>query len=92
VSKPLTPGERMVWAAVYAKERDIRNPPRDLNYPKNVEALREWERGQAYHAIESACYAVQAMREAADHMKNGFGEDSDVYQMFVDMLGDGDGN
>jgi len=82
----MTQGERLVWAAAYAKEFDLRNPPRECCLPKNDAMWREWEESQVHQAIELACCAVAYMRRVRGDIQNGYGKDSDVAQMLDDIL------
>jgi len=83
----MTPGERQVWAAVYARGyRALRHPPRALRQPSLDAEWRIWEREQICAAIESARSAVSYMRAAREQVKKGWGADSSTYKMLLDML------
>ena len=84
----MTQGEKMVWAAVFAAKHDISNPPRHCLVPHGEETdkrWQEWEANQAVSAIEFAGYAVLRLREVEGRVADGFGEDSDVYQLYMEM-------
>jgi len=78
----------MVWAAVFARELDLHNPPRHVLQPGAEEKWGEWEANQAVSAAEVACGAVQHLRELPIRVVEGFGGDSDVYEMLKEMLDD----
>lgn len=83
----MTEGEKMVWAAVYAKKRDLSNRPSDCIIGEGSdERWRQWEEDQTVSAIEHANYAVQAMREALPAVIEGYGEDDDTTRHLKDML------
>jgi len=81
--------ERMIWAAVFAKERDLHNPPRHVIGPGPDKAKEwiEWERGQIHCAVEIAGGAITQLREELESIKEGFFDDSDVYLFLAEMLG-----
>jgi hypothetical protein len=82
----MTDGEQLVWAAVFAKLYDLSNPPPHVTKPGRDKVWRAWERGQVVDAVERAGHAVRYLREIRGHVKEGFGDNSDVYQMLVEML------
>jgi hypothetical protein len=56
----VTEGERLVWAAVFARAFDTENAPRHV---VRAPALRaEYERTRFQRAIEAASHAVDALR------------------------------
>ena len=50
----------------------------------------EWEMNQANIAAEHAAHAVVALREVVPNVLEGFGDDSDVYQMTAEMVKEDD--
>lgn len=84
----LNDGEKLVWAAVFAKYHDLRNPPPGMATPSNDEQWKKWEQGQIASAVEHAYSAVVYLRKAHGYIEEGFGADSDTYKMFVTMIGE----
>lgn len=85
----MSEGERMVWAATYAR---VRAEWMDRGLPDHVsihndEARAAWESDCAGQAIEHAYAAVIALRKALPETLEGWGEDSDVYRMAAEMAG-----
>jgi hypothetical protein len=88
----MTNGERMVWAATYAvnyvKEMSTQwehccGARSNAEYTK----LRDEAEEVAIHsAIESASCAVRHLRDAEPEIREGWGEDSDVFKMAEEML------
>lgn len=91
----MTNGEKMLWAAAYSKQFKF-------DIPGYVhQEFQEWrqgvrlgpdpweayEIGQAASAAEYATGVVTRLRSALSAVAEGFGEDSDVYQMIKEMLG-----
>ena len=68
----MTSGEKLIWAAMYARE---------LRYGVGDEP------SMVATAVENAWAAVQCLREVTDTVSNGWGEDSEVFQMLVEMQG-----
>jgi hypothetical protein len=88
---PLTTGERRVWASVYAQRlQDMREYPSGLYVPGNEDQVDVFEATCILGAIEAACHAVQHLREHASAVKEGFGEDNEVYLMLAEMIGESD--
>lgn len=54
----MTLNERLIWAAVFAREFDLRNPPRGVVLPGRSDKWKEWEAAKVHQAMEAACNAV----------------------------------
>lgn len=78
----LTVAEQAAYGSVFGAEyrKSIRSPPADVIH--NHDKWEEWERGQATSAAEVAWSVVDRMREIRADMVAGFGEDSDVVEMY----------
>lgn len=73
---PLTENEKLIWAASYAVE-----------WSRGLEARAE--RGVPMYVptyIENAAAAVVEAREAHDSVKEGWGEEDEVYLMLKQMM------
>ena len=81
---PMSHGEQLVWAAVFAKEFNLKNPP--PHTANDREAWGQWEEGQVSSAIEIASCAVGYLRESGARIEEGFGADSDVYLRLLQVL------
>jgi len=68
--KPMTAAEQMVWAAVFAKEYDIHNPPSSAI--ADDDKWKEWELSQLTSAAECAGGAVSALRGAQEAIREGW--------------------
>jgi hypothetical protein len=86
--KPLTEGERAIWAAAFVKAYDISRPPYDAVKPGNDKAWTSWEQDQCASAVEVAWATVYRLRGVWRRVVEGWGEYSDVTTMLRDMLGD----
>jgi hypothetical protein len=74
----MSPGERMVWAAVYAAD-----------WSRQVELKRTMGTDvSAEYSIEAAWAAVDDMQQARDGVREGWGEGDEVLTMLDEMLGD----
>jgi len=73
----MTNGEKMVWAAVFAKEFDLSKCGCDA----------EKESTMVHQAIEEAAGAVYYMRKERDSIIEGFGESSDVTVLLNEIMG-----
>lgn len=85
--KPMTKGERQVWAATYAAEfvDCLKHPP---EYACRSDAARdEWESGQIHSAVESAGCAVRYLRDNVDSIRRSYNESGPTYLMMCEMLG-----
>lgn len=80
----MTDGEKMVWAAVFAKHYDLSSPPRDVVH--DTKKWQAWESAQVHIAIECAAGAVERMREEVEAIAKGFGADSLVTIALADMV------
>lgn len=69
----MSPGEKLVWAAVFAKEYDISNPPRGMS--ENPKLWEQWENAATQAAIECAATAVNRLRGALPSIAERFGDD-----------------
>ena len=76
----MTEGERMVWAAAYARYFMD-------DYEKQQQYGKRWHRSIP-SAIEWAWSAVREMREAKQKVIEGWGDDNDVTLMLKEMIGD----
>ena len=84
----MTEGEQMVWAATYARMRaDWMAHPMPDSCVHDAKAREEYESLGTHNAIEGACYAVLALREALPGIAEGYDPDSDVYRMAAEMVG-----
>lgn len=78
----LTIAEQAAYGSVFGAEyrRSIERPPADIIH--DYDKWEAWERGQATSAAEVAWSVVERLREIRPDMVDGFGEDSDVVQMY----------
>ena len=83
----MTDGEKMIYAAVFAKEANLRNPPGGMCRPGNGDEWRRWEADQIASAAEYASTMVEYYRIAGARIIDGWGEDSVDYRMFCAMTG-----
>jgi hypothetical protein len=69
----MTEGEKVVWAAVFAREFDLHNPPRQcLGASRETDQLwREWEQSKCHSAAEVASAAVMHLREQREAIEEG---------------------
>jgi hypothetical protein len=86
----MTSGEKMVWAAVFAREMEVlKNPPPYISAGP-VMQWKEWECNQACAACETAWVAVERLREAIStgRLHEGFGNSvcDGVVRMATEML------
>jgi len=82
--KSMNTVERGIYAAVWAKEYDIHDPPKEVCYPDNGGKWEQWEKDQAANAAICAAYAVQRFREAGKEIVDGQGKGSDVHRLYLD--------
>jgi hypothetical protein len=79
----------IVWAAVFAKEFNISNPPSRCIIGPDAEAEWEvWESTQTQSAIENATGAVERLRASLPDTKHGWGEDHNVCKCLTAILSD----
>lgn len=72
----MTDGEKLVWAATYA-----------ASYEAEVQKHMELgTRVEALPAIENASLATLDLRDAHDKVRGNFGPESEVYEMYKEML------
>ena len=84
----MTPGEMMIYAAVFAKEANgLRNPPNGICTPGREADRTQWEQDQIAGAAELASSIVEYYRKAGTRIKEGWGKDSKDYQMFLSITG-----
>jgi len=90
----MTEGERLVWAAAYAAtlDRNLKSPRPNFaadhpSYDEYNAKIAEWETCGIHGAIESAGYAVCYLRDHAESIKLGYGENSATYTMLCGILG-----
>lgn len=82
----MTDGEKMVWAAVFAKNLDLRNPPSHCVVGENADKeLTRWESAQVQSSIEAAGYAVQHLREAEPGVYDDYGLRSPVTKFYSEL-------
>ena len=81
----MTSGERLIWAAAFAKHYDISSPGKVV---EDNARWRQWEELRTVQAIECAGGAVERCRESLADVRTGFGEDSETYKMLADILAD----
>lgn len=84
----LTDPEKMIWAAVFARESDLHNPPSRCCKPTEEarEAWAKWEKERIHMAAEIASTAVEHLREQREALvdgNKGFATASFVNQMVV---------
>lgn len=72
-----------VWAAVWTAKMDEAMTHRPIHTYKN----ENYEVKQAASAAEDAWAYVTYLQEAGQEILEGWGEDSDVYQMWQEMTG-----
>lgn len=95
--KHLTPGEKMVWAAVFARESNTRGTltrahqwAEENSYkyhePEVHEKWLEEERDALCQAAEIAGSQVQMLRACLTEVEEGWGENSDIANMLKDIL------
>lgn len=79
--KPMTKGERLVWAATFSQELKAKlsyeRQPSYLHRPDNDKERDEWYRAQVTSAVEAAWGAVNYLRKSVPDVIEGFGEPSD---------------
>ena len=83
----MTNGEKMVWAAVFAREMEaLKNPPPYVFADPDIK-WKEWEHSQTCSACEVACGAVDRLREVVStgRLYEGFGDIGGVVQMATDI-------
>jgi len=87
-TKPMTEGERAVWAAVFAAEYqpDLRKLPSFV--ASMVPSEREqWEVEHATSAAESASYALLRLRDANSYATDCFGKHNVVSVFLRQIVG-----
>lgn len=85
----MTNGEKMVWAAVFAREMEVlHNPPPYVVMDQDRTKWEEWEQEQACSAAEIACAAVDHLRDIINtgRLHHGFGDIGGVVQMALEMI------
>ncbi len=80
----MTDGERMVWAAVYA--RNYNRIDKSEGRPDGSQAAQEWAKAKVMDSIERAGCAVEYLREVREELKEWFGDDSDIHKMYLEMV------
>lgn len=82
----MTDGEKMVWAAVFAKELNLHNPPSRCLVGKDADKeWTKWEAAQVQSAIESAGYAIEHLREAEPGVYGGHGLCSIITKCYSEL-------
>lgn len=69
----MTNPEKMIWAAVFARESDLHSPPSRCCKP-NEESRKEWAEWEAERirmAAETASHAVEHLREQREALVEG---------------------
>lgn len=79
----LTTAEQAAYGATFATEyrKAISSPPQYIT-AAGSKTWEEWEIAQATSAAETAWAVVSRMREIRKEMVKGFGDDSDVVEMY----------
>lgn len=91
----MTNGEKMVWAAAYAKEFTFDYPSHvhrereawKLGGEKGLDPWEAYEMAMAHRAAEYACGVVQRLRSSVAGLVDGWGDNSDICLMAREMLG-----
>ncbi len=81
----MTEGEKLVWAAVFARESSLRDPPPNVLTPGG-NAWRAWEEDQIATAVEIAGGAVDYMREIQARVAEGHGKSSRTMMYLHEMI------
>lgn len=71
----MSEGEKVIWAAVFAREFDLHDPPKRCLVGLDEEtdkAWAEWEQGQCHSAAEVASAAVMHLREQREAIEEGW--------------------
>lgn len=81
----MTANEKTIWAAVFAKELNLRNPPPYCcgPTPEAKEAWIEWEQIQVHRAVENAAFAVLHLRQERAAVAEGW---DDEVSLFLDQM------
>ncbi len=82
----MTDAEKLVWAAVFAKEFNWHNRPSRLCQPGSDDAWEQWENEKAMAAMESAAMAVCKIRDNQKSIKEGWGKDDEVTIFAAQMV------
>lgn len=83
----LTVAEQAAYGSVFGAEyrKSIASPPASVIHDRD--AWEKWERGQATNAAEVAWAVVDRLRGIRAEMVLGFGESSDVVEMYDACVG-----
>jgi hypothetical protein len=86
----MTAGEKMVWAAVFAREfmAAYGDPPAAVM--RNEAAMEAFENDAAENAAETAGHVVERLRAIRGMCEDNYGLDNDVVHMLHAMLGEED--
>lgn len=79
-------GEKMIWAAVFAREFDAGKCPASLRAPDRKEEMVAWTTELAVCAAEEAGLVVQLVREIRPRMVKKFGGCGGRVEEFITML------
>jgi hypothetical protein len=83
----MTDGEKMVWAAVFAKELNLRDPPSWCLVGEDSDnEWVKWEASQTQQAIEAAGYAIAHLREAEPGVYSGHGSSGIVAECYSELI------
>lgn len=80
----MTEEEKMVWAATFSGI--YANAPDPPLHAIRDGSEREWDEGNAVHAIEMAGSSVEMMRKMKQHIKDGFEGCGSTYPMYLEMI------
>lgn len=80
----MTDGEKLIWAAAFAKCLD--NPAPPAHVVNDPTRYGQWELARTNAAIEYAGVVVERVRESAHTVEDGYGEDSSTYLLLKAML------
>ena len=83
----MSQGEKLIWAAVFARECSLHNPPPHVLRPGKEQAWEDWELDQFVTAAEIAGGAIEYLREKVPaRVLEGFGQESSTYKMLMEMV------
>lgn len=83
----LTENEKLIWAAVFAKNFSLSNPPSHVVNPNADDEWRKWEANQTLEAIEEAASSITHLRSAREALQEGWGDDSPEWMAYREMMG-----
>lgn len=80
----MTDGEKLIWAAAFAKCLDNPTPP--AHVANDPTRYGQWELARTEAAIEYAGDVVERVRESEHTIKDGYGDASPTYLLLKAML------